>query len=121
MAKRSYRREPTGLTKREKETPKGPSPLEQIKMIRKVLPQDIVLCASKTEKSMRVMEKNNTLVFECDIKANRTEIRDAIEKLYSVKPKKVNTVITFKGKKKAYAIFGKEHNAVEIASNADII
>ena len=120
MTRKEYKKRLV-LTDRELKTPKPAMPEEIMKSVRKVLPQDIIKRSYKSEKAMRVMEKENTLVFECDLKANKPEIKEAIEKLYGVRPKKVNTAITFGGQKKAYAIFGPEHSAVEIASNADLI
>lgn len=118
--KQEYKRK-LKLTNAELRTPKAPTAQERLQEIKVRLPQDIIKCAAKTEKAMRVMEKENTIIFVCDLKATKPEIKDAIEKLYSVRPKKVNTAITFKGEKRAYAMFGEEHSAVEIASAADII
>ncbi|EHY65700.1 large subunit ribosomal protein L23Ae [Nematocida ausubeli] len=109
------------LSQNELKTPKNPTPEERMKEINKRTPQDIIKYAPKTEKAMRLMEKQNTIIFVCDLTANKTEIKKAIEMLYAVKPKKVNTAITFKGEKRAYAIFPKTHSAIEIASAADII
>ncbi|KAI5171035.1 large subunit ribosomal protein L23Ae [Nematocida sp. LUAm3] len=120
MSKKEYKKS-LKLTQNELKTPKAPTAQEILKEIKKKLPQDIIKCAAKTEKAMRVMEKENTIIFVCDLKATKPEIKEAIEKLYSVRPKKVNTAITFKGQKRAYAIFGPEHSAIEIASAADII
>ncbi|OAG28985.1 large subunit ribosomal protein L23Ae [Nematocida displodere] len=120
MTKKLYKKS-IKLTKNELKTPQPLSVVEQLAAIKAKLPQDIIRSSSKSEKSMRVMEKQNTLVFICDLKATKPEIKQAIEELYSVRPTKVNTAITFKGQKKAYAIFGKEHSALEIASAADII
>lgn len=120
MTQKKYKRG-LKLTKNELQTPKAASVKERLGEIKKKLPQDIIRYAPKTEKAMKLIEEKNTIIFCCDINANKPEIRNAIEQLYSIRPKKVNTAITFKGEKRAYAIFGKEHNALEIASAADII
>lgn len=46
-----------------------------------------------TESAMKKIEENNTLVFIVDIKANKRQIKDAVNKLYSVKAEKINTLI----------------------------
>ncbi|KAI5179668.1 large subunit ribosomal protein L23Ae [Nematocida sp. AWRm80] len=120
MAKKQYKKS-IKLTKKELQTPKPMTAEEKMKSLKVKTPEDIIKCAAKTEKAMRVMEKENTIIFICDVKATKPEIKDAIEMLYSVRPVKVNTAITFKGEKRAYAIFGKAHSAIEIASDANII
>lgn len=46
-----------------------------------------------TESAMKKIEENNTLVFICDVKANKRQIKDALKKLYDVDCVKVNTLI----------------------------
>ncbi|KAH9387036.1 large subunit ribosomal protein L23Ae [Nematocida major] len=120
MSKKQYKKS-IELTERELKTPKPLTPEERLKQIKPRLAQDIIKCAAKSEKAMKLMEKANTIVFVCDLRATKPEIKKAIEQLYSVTPRKVNTAITFKGEKRAYAIFGRQHSAIEIASAADII
>ena len=45
-----------------------------------------------TEKSSDLAQKENTYVFSVSVKANKTEIKEAIEKLFNVKVESVNTV-----------------------------
>lgn len=45
-----------------------------------------------TEKASRIRENENQYVFEVDTKANKIEIRSAVEKLFSVKVTSVNTL-----------------------------
>jgi len=52
-----------------------------------------------TEKSTDLGEKHNKYVFKVNCNANKIEIRNAIEKIFSVKTEKVNTV-KLQGKKK---------------------
>ena len=69
-----------------------------------------------TEKSMRLMDSENKLVFEVDKKATKAEIKKAIETEFHAKVAKVNTVITPKGKKHAYVKFAPETPAIDIAT-----
>ncbi len=60
--------------------------------------RDIIKAPIITEKSS-TLAQNNTYVFSVDIRANKTQIKDAIEKIFSVKVENVNT-INVKPKKK---------------------
>ena len=42
---------------------------------------------------MKKIEENNTLVFICDVKANKRQIKLALKKLYDVDCVKINTLI----------------------------
>lgn len=42
---------------------------------------------------MKKIEENNTLVFVCDVKANKRQIKQALKKLYDVDVVKINTLI----------------------------
>lgn len=44
---------------------------------------------------MKKIEDHNTLVFICDVLANKRQISDAVKKLYDVVPVKVNTLIRY--------------------------
>jgi large subunit ribosomal protein L23Ae len=56
---------------------------------------DILRCPVNTEAAMRKVENLNTLVFVVDAKATKPMIKKAFERLYNVKCRKVNTLITF--------------------------
>ena len=60
--------------------------------------RDIIKAPIITEKSSD-LAKNNVIVFSVDVKANKTEIKQAIEKIFNVKVDSVNT-INVKPKKK---------------------
>lgn len=46
-----------------------------------------------TEKSTLKKEQENQVVFEVHPKANKAEIKKAVEKIFNVKVKKVNTIL----------------------------
>jgi large subunit ribosomal protein L23 len=46
-----------------------------------------------TEKGMGVKETQNTLVFEVDVKATKTEVKQAVETLFKVKVSGVRTTL----------------------------
>ena len=61
---------------------------------------DIIRSPVVTEKSTKISE-NNQFVFKVDLATSKDEIKNAIEKLFKVKVKAVNT-IKVKGKKKLF-------------------
>ena len=61
--------------------------------------RDIILAPVITEKSSRIAETGNGIVFKVRKDANKTQIKQAIEKIYNVKVTKVNT-LNVKPKKK---------------------
>lgn len=71
----------------------------------------------RTDKTFALLESKNTVVFTCDIRANKLQIASAFKKLFGVKPAGVRTLISPNGKKKAHIKIGKDQAAVEILSN----
>ncbi len=62
-------------------------------------PREIIIAPMLTEKSLLEKETNNRYMFKVSINANKIEIKKAIEKVFSVKVVKINT-IRMKGKPK---------------------
>jgi ribosomal protein L23 len=79
----------------------------------------IILHAYVTEKSMDEMERLNKLEFVVDSRANRAEIRRAVEETYQCKVQKVNVKIVRVGKI-ATVRFKKEYSAEDIGSRAGV-
>ncbi|KAL8746498.1 MAG: hypothetical protein Q9190_001503 [Brigantiaea leucoxantha] len=76
----------------------------------------VIIHPLNTESAMKKIEENNTLVFICDVKANKRQIKDALKKLYDVDCVKVNTLIRPDGSKKAYARLTADVDALDIAA-----
>ncbi|MBU0472009.1 MAG: 50S ribosomal protein L23 [Nanoarchaeota archaeon] len=74
-----------------------------------------------TEKSIRLMESENKLVFVVDRKSNKEDIKLEIEKQFKMKVKTVNTLITPEGKKKAYVKFADETPAIDLATKLGLM
>ncbi len=53
--------------------------------------RDIIKSPIMTEKSTALAE-NNVITFSVDVKANKTQIKQAIEKVFNVKVESVNTI-----------------------------
>ena len=62
-------------------------------------PYDIIKRSLITEKSTDLKTRENKYTFEVDYKANKIEIKKALEEMYKVKVLKVNT-LRMKGKMK---------------------
>ena len=102
--------------------PKSPKyPRRSVPHVSKLDEFAIVRYPLTTESAMKKIEDNNTLVFIVDVRANKPQIKAAIQKLYSVKPMKVNTLIRPDGLKKAYVRLPKDVDALDIASKIGII
>ncbi len=53
---------------------------------------DIIKKPIVTEKSEMIRRQNNEYTFEVDKRANKLEIRNAVEKIFNVKVERVNTL-----------------------------
>ncbi len=84
-------------------------------------PHTIIRYPLSTEKSLRLMEAENKLIFVVDLKAKKQQIKKAVEELFKVKVDKVNTFITNAGEKRAYVTFNKETPAIDVATNLGLM
>ena len=74
-----------------------------------------------TEKSIRLMESENKLIFKVDRSAKKSEIKKAIEEIFKAKVEKVNTLIDTTGEKRAYVKFSQDTPAIDIATNLGLM
>ncbi|KAK9704089.1 60S ribosomal protein L25 [Basidiobolus ranarum] len=74
-----------------------------------------------TETAIKKIEDNNTLVFLCDVRANKRQIRDAVKRLYDVEAAKINTLIRPDGQKKAYVRLTADVDALDVANKIGFI
>ena len=79
----------------------------------------VILHAYVTEKAMDEMERQNKLEFVVDRRADRAQIKRAIEELYSCKVAKITTKIVRIGKI-ATVRFRPEYSAEDIGSRAGV-
>ena len=84
-------------------------------------PYKIIKNPLATEKSVKIMEAENKLVFIVNRKSTKKEIKEAIEKAFNVNVLKVNTLITPKGTKKAYVKLGIDTPALDVATQLGLI
>ena len=62
--------------------------------------RDIIKAPVITEKSSNIASNDRKYVFKVDAKANKSQIKDAIEKIFKVKVESVNTVNVHPKKKR---------------------
>ena len=74
-----------------------------------------------TEKVIRKLEAENSLVFVVDRSATKQTIKKAIESMFKAKVKTVNTFISIRGEKRAVIKFAKETPALDIATNLGLM
>ena len=74
-----------------------------------------------SESAMRCIEDHNTLVFACDSRANKQQIRAAVETLYGVEVDRCNTLIRPDGIKKAFCRLTADCDAMETAGKIGFI
>jgi len=77
---------------------------------------EIIKYPVSTEKSIRLMESENKLIFVVDRKATKQDIKKAIEKAFKVKVVKIQTYISNENKKRAYVKFAADNPAIDIAT-----
>ena len=74
-----------------------------------------------SESAIKTIEDNNTLVFIVHKRANKKMIKEACMALYKLKVKKVNTLNTPRGEKKAYVCLTKDQDALDVANKIGIM
>ena len=62
--------------------------------------RDIIKAPIITEKTANLNKNNNTITFSVDVKANKTQIKQAVEKIFNVKVESVNTINVPRKKKR---------------------
>lgn len=84
-------------------------------------PYDVIKYPLSTEKSIRLMESENKLIFVVDKKANKKDIKEAIEKAFKAKVADVKTFVDKDNKKRAYVRFSNETPAIDIATQLGLM
>ena len=74
-----------------------------------------------SESAIKTIEDNNTLVFIVHKRASKPMIKRACKELYKINVKKINTLITPKGQKKAYVALTSDQDALDIANKIGIM
>lgn len=78
-------------------------------------PYDVIRYPLMTEAASLMVENENKLVFIVNLKANKKDVKTAVEELYDVQIEKVTLLITPQGKKKAFVKLHPEYRATDVA------
>ncbi len=73
-----------------------------------------------SEKAVKMIDLDNTLLFETDRKATKTEIAKEVENIFSVKVEKVRTSLKA-NKKFAFVKLNKANPAIDVATKLGMI
>ncbi len=82
---------------------------------------DTIKYPLSTEKSIRLMEAENKLIFVVDNKATKNDVKKAIQEMFNVEVEDVNTFVSVEGEKRAYVKFSKKYPAIDIATQMGLI
>jgi len=82
--------------------------------------QKLLIRPYVTERTFDQIEKENKLCFIVTDKATKRQIASAVEALYEVKVRNVNTSRTIKGKK-AFVRLTEENSAAELATKLGLV
>ena len=80
----------------------------------------MILKPVTSEKAVKLIDLDNTLLFEVDRRESKDNIKEEVEKIFNVKVEKVRT-LTRQNKKFAYVKFAKENPAIDIATKLGMI
>ncbi len=73
-----------------------------------------------TEKAVKLIELNNTLIFEADRRDKKADIKKEIEENFKVKVDNINSLIR-KNKKIVYAKLNEKNPAIDVATRLGMI
>ena len=84
-------------------------------------PYEVILYPLMTEAASLMVEKENKLVFVVNLKANKGDVKKAVEELYEVKVEGVNILVTPQGEKKAFVKLHPDYKAADVAIKLGIL
>lgn len=84
-------------------------------------PDEIITYPLMTESASIMVERDNKLVFVVNFKADKKDIKRAVELMYEVKVANVNTLVTPQGVKKAFVKLKPEYRASDVAIKLGIL
>ncbi|HZD13295.1 MAG TPA: 50S ribosomal protein L23 [Candidatus Binatus sp.] len=74
-----------------------------------------------SEDTVKLIEAENKITFIIDARANKNDVRRAVEELYEVQVTKVHTLTAPDGRKKAYVKLSPESKASDLAVKLGIL
>ena len=80
----------------------------------------MILKPITSEKAVKLIDLDNTLLFQVERKETKEKIKKAVEETFSIKVEKVRTLLRH-NKKYAYVKLSKENPAIDIATKLGMI
>lgn len=80
----------------------------------------MILKPITTEKAVKLIDIDNTLIFETERQNRKEEIKKEVEKIFRVKVQKVRTLLR-ENRKYAYVKLKKENPAIDVATKMGMI
>lgn len=84
-------------------------------------PYTIIKYPLSTEKSIRLMESENKLIFVVNKKSTKKEIKKSIEQMFKAEVDSINTFVSPEGEKRAYVKFSRKTPAIDIATQMGLM
>jgi len=81
----------------------------------------VLLYPLTTEKAVGGIEKENKVTFVVAPNASKKQVKEEVEKQFKEKVRKVTTVVSLDGRKKAFVRFARAGAAADIASKLKIV
>lgn len=81
----------------------------------------VILSVLYTEKVLKMVEKENKIIFVVDKMASKADIKRSVERAFNVRVESVNTLITPKGEKRAIVKLKPEYKATELATKLGML
>ena len=91
------------------------------KVVEKKESFEIVLYPLITEKAVNAIEKENKIYFVVSKKADKQQVKQAVEQLYKVKVEDIKVINDRKGRKKAIVRLRKDFKADDLATKLGVI
>jgi large subunit ribosomal protein L23 len=77
--------------------------------------RQVIIHPLVSEDSVNLIEAENKITFIVDLRATKNDVKKAVQELYDVRVSNVHTVITSRGRKKAYVKLSSESKAADLA------
>lgn len=82
---------------------------------------EVIFYPLMTEAASLMVERDNKLIFIVNLKADKIDVKNAVEQLYEVKVDKVTMLTTPQGEKKAFVKLKPEYRASDVAIKLGIL
>ena len=82
---------------------------------------EVIIYPLVSEKAVGAIESQNKISFIVNKKASKTDVKNAVEQLYSVKVESVKTMNDMQGRKKAIVRLDKKFKAQELATKLGVV